>query len=112
LEQKKKFDPKGSTMGQNPVRYVTKSAAAAAGTLGGAAAAAAGSLGTAAAAAAGAVAAAALAASVVLSPVPDAASRLEGIHSDLQRAIQLNQITAEQAERFEARLVGRILGEA
>lgn len=88
-------------MEHRAVRYVTKSAATAAG-----------SLGTAAAAAASAVAAAALAASVVLSPVPDTASRLEGVHNDLLRAVELNQITAEQAEKFEAKLAGRILGEA
>ncbi|MBT2514499.1 hypothetical protein [Arthrobacter sp. ISL-30] len=88
-------------MEHRAVRYVTKSAAVAAG-----------SMGTAAAAAASAVAAAALAASVVLSPVPDAVSRLEGVHSDLLRAVELNQITAEQAEKFEAKLAGRILGEA
>lgn len=92
---------KGSTMSKQTVRYVTKSAAAAAG-----------SIGVAAATAATAVAAAALAASVVLSPVPDAASRMDGVHSDLLRAVQLNQITMEQAASFEAKLVGRILGDA
>ncbi|WP_309074043.1 hypothetical protein [Paenarthrobacter sp.] len=75
------------------------------------ASAAAGSIGTAAVAAASAVAAAAVAASIVLSPVPDAASRMDGVHADLLRAVQLNQITAEQAEKFEAKLAGRILGE-
>jgi hypothetical protein len=92
---------KGSTMSRQAVRYVTKSAAAAAG-----------SIGVVAAAAASAVAAAALAASVVLSPVPDAASRMDGVHADLLRAVQLNQITPEQAASFEAKLVGRILGDA
>jgi hypothetical protein len=58
------------------------------------------------------VAAAAVAASVIFSPVADAPSRLEGVHADLQRAVQLNQITEEQAARFEARLAGRILGDA
>lgn len=66
----------------------------------------------AAAAAASAVAAVTVAASIVLSPVPDAASRMDGVHADLQRAVELNQITAEQAEKFEAKLAGRILGEA
>jgi len=80
---------KGSTMSNQAVRYVTKSAAATA---------------------ASAVAAAALAASVVLSPVPDAASRMDGVHADLLRAVQLNQITLEQAASFEAKLAGRILG--
>ena len=105
------FDPEENTMGQNPVRYATKTARSAAESLGGAAATAAGSFGSAATTAATAVAAAAFAASLVLSPVPDAASRLEGVHSDLQRAVELNQITAEQAEKFEAKLAGRILGE-
>jgi hypothetical protein len=49
---------------------------------------------------------------VVLSPVPDAASRMDGIHADLLRAVQLNQITLEQAASFEAKLAGRILGDA
>ncbi|MGM7777481.1 MULTISPECIES: hypothetical protein [unclassified Arthrobacter] len=88
-------------MSNQAVRYVTKSAAAAAG-----------SIGAAAATAATAVAAAALAASVVLSPVPDAASRMDGVHSDLLRAVQLNQITLEQAASFEAKLAGRIFGGA
>ncbi len=85
-------------MSNQAVRYVTKSAAAAAGSIG--------------AVAATAVAAAALAASVVLSPVPDAASRMDGVHSDLLRAVQLNQITLEQAASFEAKLAGRIFGGA
>lgn len=76
------------------------------------ASAAAGSLGTAAVAAASAVAAAAVAASIVLSPVPDATARMDGVHADLLRAVQLNQITPEQAQKFEAKLAGRILGEA
>ncbi|BCW07592.1 hypothetical protein VUN82_18970 [Micrococcaceae bacterium Sec5.1] len=88
-------------MSHKAVHYVTKSASAAAG-----------SIGTAAAAAASAVAAVTVAASIVLSPVPDAASRMDGVHADLQRAVELNQITAEQAEKFEAKLAGRILGEA
>ncbi|WP_347108159.1 hypothetical protein AAHB33_14955 [Paenarthrobacter sp. S56] len=88
-------------MSNKAVHYVSKSASAAAG-----------SLGTAAAAAASAVAAAAVAASVVLSPVPNATARMDGVHADLQRAVELNQITVEQAARFEAKLAGRILGEA
>lgn len=36
---------------------------------------------------------------------------MEGVHADLQRAVQLNQITEEQAARFEAKLAGAILGE-
>lgn len=58
------------------------------------------------------VTAAALAASIILSPAPDASSRLDGVHADLQRAVQLNQITEEQALRFEAKLADRIHGEA
>ena len=84
-------------MTRKAIRYVTKSTAAAAGTI---------------ATAASSVAAAAVAASIVLSPVADASTRLEGVQADLQRAVQLNQITEEQALRFEAKLAGRILGEA
>jgi hypothetical protein len=81
-------------MDRKAVRYVTRSTAAAAGIL------------------AGAGIAAALATSIILSPAADASSRLDGVHADLARAVQLNQITEEQAARFEARLTGRILGEA
>ena len=84
-------------MSHKAVRYVTRSTAAAAGTI---------------ATAASSVAAAAVAASISLSPVADASTRLEGVQADLQRAVQLNQITEEQALRFEAKLAGRILGEA
>ncbi|MBD1544005.1 MULTISPECIES: hypothetical protein [Arthrobacter] len=84
-------------MSHKAVRYVTRSTAAAAGTI---------------ATAASSVAAAAVAASIILSPVADASTRLEGVQADLQRAVQLNQITEEQALRFEAKLAGRILGEA
>ncbi|APX03019.1 MULTISPECIES: hypothetical protein [Arthrobacter] len=84
-------------MTHKAVRYVTKSTAAAAGTI---------------ATAASSVAAAAVAASIILSPVADASTRLEGVQADLQRAVQLNQITEEQALRFQAKLAGRILGEA
>jgi hypothetical protein len=37
---------------------------------------------------------------------------MDGVRADLQRAVQLNQITEEQALSFEAKLAGRILGEA
>ena len=84
-------------MTHKAVRYVTRSTAAAAGTI---------------ATAASSLAAAAVAASIILSPVADASTRLEGVQADLQRAVQLNQITEEQALRFEAKLAGRILGEA
>ena len=84
-------------MHRKAATYVTRTTMAAAGAV---------------ATAATSVAAAAVAASVVFSPVADASSRLEGVHADLQRAVQLNQITAEQALRFEAKLAGRILGES
>lgn len=80
-------------MHQKAVRYVTRSTAAAAATL------------------ATSMAAAAVATSIILSPVADAPSRMDGVHSDLMRAVQLNQITAEQAAKFEAKLAGSILGE-
>ena len=64
------------------------------------------------AAAASSTAAATLAASIIFSPAAAAPSRLDGVHADLARAVQLNQITEEQAERFESKLAGRILGEA
>jgi hypothetical protein len=84
-------------MTHKAVRYVSRSTAAAAGAM---------------ATAATSVTAAAVAASIILSPAPDASARLDGVHADLQRAVQLNQITEEQALRFESKLAGRILGEA
>ena len=84
-------------MHRNAATYLTRTTTAAAGAV---------------ATAATSVAAAAVAASVIFSPVADASSRLEGVHADLQRAVQLNQITEEQALKFEAKLAGRILGEA
>ncbi|BAS10410.1 hypothetical protein AHiyo4_38320 [Arthrobacter sp. Hiyo4] len=84
-------------MQHKAVRYVTRTTAAAAGAV---------------ATAATSVAAAALAGSIIFSPVPDASARMEGVSEDLLRAVQLNQITAEQAVKFEARLAGRILGDA
>jgi hypothetical protein len=84
-------------MHRKAIRYVTRSTTAAAGTL---------------ATVATSAAAAALAASIILSPAADASARLDGVHADLSRAVQLNQVTEEQAARFEARLAGRILGEA
>jgi hypothetical protein len=87
----------GNTMHRNAVRYVTRTTSAAAGAV---------------ATAATSVAAAAVAASIIFSPVADASSRMEGVHADLVRAVQLNQITEEQAVKFEARLAGRILGDA
>ena len=81
-------------MHRNAARHVTRTTSAAAGAV------------------ATSVAAAAVAASIVFSPVADASSRLEGVRADLQRAVQLNQITEEQALSFEAKLAGRILGGA
>lgn len=83
-------------MTHKAVRYVSRSTAAA------------GAMAT----AATSVTAAAVAASIILSPAPEASARLDGVHADLQRAVQLNQITEEQALRFESKLAGRILGEA
>ncbi|HET8879556.1 MAG TPA: hypothetical protein VFN00_08880 [Arthrobacter sp.] len=82
-------------MTRKAIRYVSASAAAAAGPL---------------SAAAASVAAAAVAASIILSPAADASARLDGVQADLARAVQLHQVTAEQAARFEAKLAGRILG--
>ena len=84
-------------MQHNAVRYVTRTTAAAAGAV---------------ATAATSVAAAALAGSIILSPVPDASARMNGVSEDLKRAVELNQITEEQALKFEAKLAGRIFGEA
>jgi GH35 family endo-1,4-beta-xylanase len=83
-------------MQNNAVRYVTRTTAAAAGAV---------------ATAATSVAAAALAGSIIFSPVPDASARMNGISEDLKRAVELNQITEEQALKFEALLAGRILGD-
>ncbi|MGG5170880.1 hypothetical protein ACQR35_01700 [Pseudarthrobacter sp. J1738] len=59
-----------------------------------------------------ALAAAAVAASVILSPVPAASARMDGVHQDLLRAVQLNQITLDQAASFEAKIASRIQSEA
>jgi hypothetical protein len=84
-------------MHRKAIRYVTRSTAAAAGSI---------------ATAATSVAAAALAASIIFSPAADVSSRLDGVQADLARAVQLNQITEEQASKFEAKIAARILGEA
>jgi hypothetical protein len=84
-------------MNRKAIRYVSSSTAAAAGSI---------------TTAVTSVAAAALAASIILSPAADVSARLDGVHADLARAVQLNQVTAEQAAKFEAKLAGRILGEA
>jgi len=88
---------KGKTMHRKAIRYVNRSTAAAAGAV---------------ATAATSVAAAAVAASIIFSPVADASARMDGVSQDLLRAVELNQITEEQAVKFEARLAGRIFGEA
>ncbi|WP_415855370.1 hypothetical protein [Sinomonas sp. G460-2] len=62
------------------------------------------------AAAAGGVVAATLAAGIVMSPAQAPSARLGGIHDDLQRAVQLRQITPEQAALFEAKLSREITG--
>ena len=84
-------------MHRKAIRYVNRTTAAAAGAV---------------AAATTSVAAAAVAASIIFSPVADASARMDGISQDLLRAVELNQITEEQAVKFEARLAGRILGGA
>ncbi|MEO5780770.1 hypothetical protein [Arthrobacter sp. PAMC25284] len=84
-------------MSKKAIRYVTRSTAAAAGGI---------------AAVATSMAAAALAASIILSPAADASVRMVGVHADLARAVQLNEVTEEQAARFEARIAGSIIGEA
>jgi len=84
-------------MNRRAIHYVTNSTAAAASSLSTAAA---------------TMAAAVLAASIVLSPAAAASVRLDGVQADLARAVQLNQVTPEQAAKFEARLAGRILGES
>ncbi|MDJ0321207.1 hypothetical protein [Pseudarthrobacter sp. PS3-L1] len=81
-------------MSNKTTRYVTRSTTVAAGAI------------------ATAVTAAAVAASVILSPVPNASSRMDGVHQDLMRAVQLNQLTLEQAQSFEQKMAGQIYGEA
>ena len=89
---------KGKHMHHNAVRYVTRTTAAAAGSLP--------------PTAATSVAAAALAASIIFSPAADASSAWTASTRTWRGPSQLNQITEEQACRFEAKLAGRILGEA
>ena len=45
-----------------------------------------------------------------MSPAPAPSARLGGVHEDLQRAVQLRQITPEQAALFEAKIEREILG--
>ncbi|MFJ3956041.1 hypothetical protein [Arthrobacter sp. NPDC090010] len=54
--------------------------------------------------------AAVVAASVAFAPQAAPEARLSGIHEDLQRAVQLKQLTPEQAARFEERMNRTILG--
>ncbi|MBT1001174.1 hypothetical protein KIH31_01050 [Paenarthrobacter sp. DKR-5] len=54
------------------------------------------------------VAAATVAAAAAFAPASDASTRLQGVHEDLARAVALQQITPEQAARFEARLAGHL----
>ncbi|MET3812470.1 hypothetical protein [Arthrobacter sp. UYEF3] len=84
-------------MNRRAIQYVNRSTAAAASSL---------------TTAATSVAAAALAASIILSPAAEASVRLDGVQADLARAVQLHQVTPEQAAKFEAKLAGRILGDA
>ncbi|MET3920303.1 hypothetical protein [Arthrobacter sp. UYEF20] len=84
-------------MQNKAVHYVIRSTAAAAGGF---------------ATAATSVAAATLAASIIFSPAADVSTRMDGVQADLARAVQLNQITAEQASKFESKIAARILGDA
>ncbi|MFK0072596.1 hypothetical protein [Arthrobacter woluwensis] len=54
--------------------------------------------------------AAVVAASVAFAPQAAPQARVNGIHADLQRAVQLKQLTPEQAARFEERMSRTILG--
>ncbi|MEZ2370323.1 hypothetical protein [Arthrobacter sp. RCC_34] len=54
--------------------------------------------------------AAVVAASVAFAPQAAPQARVNGIHEDLQRAVQLKQLTPEQAARFEERMSRTILG--
>ncbi|MFI5085885.1 MAG: hypothetical protein ACHP7K_08150 [Actinomycetales bacterium] len=63
------------------------------------------------------VAAATLAAVTAFAPAASAPSssvaaneRIQGVHEDLNRAVALHQVTAEQARQFEAQLARRIAG--
>ncbi|AJT41842.1 hypothetical protein [Psychromicrobium lacuslunae] len=73
-------------------RYIVRGAKAAAGTV---------------------LAAATVAAMTAFAPVPSSTAssstaRLAGVHQDLTRAIELRQLTPEQAEKFEKRLLKQI----
>jgi|GEM_PF-1414915 len=54
--------------------------------------------------------AAVVAASVAFAPQAAPQARVNGIHADLQRAVELKQLTPEQAARFEERMSRTILG--
>lgn len=51
-------------------------------------------------------------ASIIGSPPNSVSSRIAGVHEDMARAVQLQQITAEQAAFLENQLVKRIQNKA
>ncbi|MET4003289.1 MULTISPECIES: hypothetical protein [Arthrobacter] len=50
--------------------------------------------------------------SIIGSPPNSASSRIAGVHEDMARAVQLQQLTPEQAAFMESQLVKRIHGDA
>ena len=50
--------------------------------------------------------------SIISSPPNSASSRIAGVHSDMLRAVALQQVTPEQAAFLENQLVKRIQGNA
>lgn len=75
-------------------RYIVRGAKAAAGTV----------------LAAATVAAMTAFAPIPTSTTPSSTARLAGVHQDLTRAIELRQLTPEQAKKFEQRLLRQING--
>ncbi|MFQ4148270.1 hypothetical protein AAGW05_06185 [Arthrobacter sp. LAPM80] len=51
------------------------------------------------------------AAGIIRTPTNSAATRIAGVHEDLVRAVELQQVTPEQAAFLERQLVKRIQGE-
>ncbi|MDJ0316953.1 hypothetical protein [Arthrobacter antibioticus] len=51
-------------------------------------------------------------ASIIGSPTNSVSSRLAGVHEDMARAVQLKQVTPEQASFLENQLVKRIQNQA
>ena len=49
-------------------------------------------------------------ASIIASPPNSTASRIAGVHEDMARAVELQQITAQQAAFLEEQLVRRMQG--